>query len=61
MIKKCGIYSRILSWNITKSTIRNCDRILVLNNGTIAEEGNYEELMAKHGLFYQLASRQIAE
>ncbi len=43
------------------STIRNCDRILVLNNGTIAEEGNYEELMAKHGLFYQLASRQIAE
>jgi len=43
------------------STIKNCDRIFVLDNGTIAEEGNYESLMAKQGLFYQLASRQIAE
>lgn len=43
------------------STIKNCDRILVLNNGSIAEEGNYQQLMAKRGLFFQLASRQIAQ
>lgn len=43
------------------STIKSCDRILVLQNGTIAEEGNYDALMAKKGLFYQLASRQIAD
>lgn len=43
------------------STIRNCDRILVLDNGRIVEEGNYETLMEKQGLFWQLASRQIAE
>ena len=43
------------------STIKNCDRILVLKDGNVAEEGNYESLMAKKGLFYALASRQIAE
>lgn len=43
------------------STIKNCDRILVLKDGSVAEEGNYESLMAKRGLFYALASRQIIE
>jgi len=43
------------------STIKNCDRILVLKDGNIAEEGNYASLMAQRGLFYALASRQIAE
>lgn len=43
------------------STIKNCDRILVLQDGKVAEEGNYETLMARRGLFFALASRQIAE
>ena len=43
------------------STIKNCDRILVLKDGSVAEEGNYETLMARQGLFYALASRQIAQ
>ncbi len=41
------------------STIINCDRIIVMNKGTVAEEGTYDELMKKQGIFYQLASRQI--
>ena len=41
------------------STVIRCDRILVLDRGTIAEQGTYEELMEKKGLFYDLASRQI--
>ena len=41
------------------STIRNCSRIIVLDKGEIAEEGTYDELMSRHGLFYQLAERQI--
>ena len=40
------------------STIRNCDRILVLDEGRIAEEGNYEELIARNGLFANLVKRQ---
>lgn len=42
------------------STIRNADRIVVLDRGRIAEEGNYDELMAKGGIFSELARRQIA-
>lgn len=43
------------------STIKNCDRIIVLQDGAIAEEGNYDSLMARKGLFFALASRQIAQ
>lgn len=43
------------------STVRDCDRILVLDQGHIAEEGTYERLMAQKGLFWQLAVRQLAE
>lgn len=43
------------------STIKNCTRIIVLKDGRIAEEGNYDSLMAKRGLFYKMAERQLAE
>jgi len=41
------------------STVRQCHRILVLDKGTVVEEGTFEELMAKRGLFYEFAIRQI--
>ncbi len=37
------------------STIRNSDRILYIGNKGIAEEGTHEQLMAKRGLYYDLA------
>lgn len=40
------------------STIINCDRILVMANGKIVEQGTYDELMKLKGRFYQLAVRQ---
>ncbi len=40
------------------STIRNCDRIIVLHEGKIAEEGSYDSLMEARGLFYKLVWRQ---
>lgn len=40
------------------STIRHCDRILVLHEGKIAEDGTYEELIAKNGIFAELVERQ---
>jgi ATP-binding cassette subfamily C protein len=41
------------------STIVDCDRILVMDQGRIVEEGNFDALMEKKGLFYELASRQM--
>ncbi len=36
------------------STIRNADRIVVLENGEIVELGDYDTLMAKQGRFFEL-------
>ena len=40
------------------STIRHCDRILVIDGGKIAEDGTYEELIEKNGIFAELVERQ---
>ncbi|QUA54068.1 NHLP bacteriocin export ABC transporter permease/ATPase subunit [Aristaeella lactis] len=40
------------------STIKHCDRILVIDGGKIAEDGTYEELIAKNGIFAELVERQ---
>lgn len=40
------------------STIRHADRIVYLEAGRIAEEGTYEELIAKNGRFADLVRRQ---
>ena len=42
------------------STIRDCDRIIVMNKGEIAETGSFDELMEKGGLFKELVERQVA-
>ncbi len=36
------------------STIRDADRIIVMDAGAIVESGTYDELMAKQGKFYEL-------
>ena len=40
------------------STIKQCDRILVLDGGKITEDGTYDELIAKNGVFAELVARQ---
>lgn len=40
------------------STIQHADRIIYLDKGKIAEEGTYEELISKNGLFAALVERQ---
>ena len=40
------------------STVRDCDRILVVADGGIAEEGTYDELIARRGIFADLVARQ---
>ena len=40
------------------STIKNCDRILMLDKGKIIEDGTYDELIARKGRFAELVERQ---
>ncbi len=42
------------------STIKNADRIVVLERGRIVESGTYEELMEKQGVFYHMESLQMS-
>lgn len=41
------------------STIENADRIVVIQDGEIAEIGNHRELLEKGGLYYQLHQKQF--
>lgn len=43
------------------STIRNCDRIIVMDEGRIVEEGSYDKLIEQKGYFFKLAERQKAD
>ncbi len=43
------------------STVRNADRILVLNNGRIVEEGNHRELMKKKGVYRRFYEKQFKD
>lgn len=68
-LTQAAVSSNLDKMNITRivvahrlSTIKNCDRIIVLNNGEIVQQGTFHSLMQdENGLFYALASRQIAQ
>ena len=43
------------------STVKNADRIMVLSKGHMVEDGSYNELMEKRGIFYHMEKIQISE
>ena len=43
------------------SSLRNADRILVIDNGCKVEEGSHEELMELAGVYHELYIQQLAE
>ena len=43
------------------STLQNCDNIIVLEDGTITEQGSHEELLAAGGLYSWIHEKQLLE
>lgn len=43
------------------STIRKADRILVIDNGRIIEEGNHKQLIRRRGVYHNLYTNQFRE
>jgi ATP-binding cassette subfamily B protein len=42
------------------STIMQADKILVLYEGGIVEQGRHEELLERRGMYYQLVQKQLS-
>ena len=43
------------------STIRNADTIVVMDQGRIVEQGSHQDLLRRHGFYYELYNSQFAE
>ena len=41
------------------STVKKADKIIVLENGQIVEEGNHESLSLKKGKYFELVKNQL--
>jgi NHLM bacteriocin system ABC transporter peptidase/ATP-binding protein len=55
-IKDRGITCIVIAHRL--STIRDCDEIIVMDKGRIAERGTHDELLEKSGLYSQLVSTE---
>lgn len=54
-----GKTSIIISHRV--SSVRNADKIIVLNEGEIVEQGNHQELMKQTGIYQELYQMQLLE
>jgi ATP-binding cassette subfamily B protein len=41
------------------STVKNADKIIVLDNGLLIESGTHEQLVATRGRYYELVKNQL--
>lgn len=59
-LKKETVNSTVLIVAQRVGTIRNADKIIVLNNGEIVAEGTHKELLKTSEVYYDIASSQLS-
>lgn len=66
-LAECDIYNQFSKMTYHKTAIyishriastRFCDRIFVFQNGCISEEGTFEDLIARRGIYYDFYQKQ---
>ena len=60
-LKAMGRGRTVLTIAHRLSTIQDADRIVVLENGHVVEEGTHDALLAREGRYWQLWNRQMSE
>ena len=54
-----AVYALIPGWLLGLSTIKNADKIVVLENGLKVEEGTHKQLIANNGTYANIYRSQI--
>ncbi|WP_298494484.1 ABC transporter ATP-binding protein/permease [uncultured Maritimibacter sp.] len=60
-LKAMGVGRTVITIAHRLSTIADADRIVVLENGVVREEGRHDELIALNGKYASMWARQLAE
>jgi ATP-binding cassette, subfamily B, heavy metal transporter len=60
-LKQMGIGRSVITIAHRLSTVVDADRIVVLENGRVIEQGNHQELLARRGRYASMWTRQAAE
>merc|ERR1712060_889769 len=61
MVKQMGSTVSVVIIAHRLSTIMGCDKILVINDGKVAEQGTHAELMLNDQIYASLVKRQMAK
>ncbi|MCX6187602.1 MAG: ABC transporter ATP-binding protein [Bacteroidetes bacterium] len=59
-IKSIGANKTVITVSHRASSLKNCDYIIVLNEGAVIEEGTPETLLLKKGVYFDVIEKQIS-
>lgn len=59
-IKSIGANKTVITVSHRASSLKNCDYVIVLNEGAVIEEGTPETLLLKKGVYFDVIEKQIS-